>query len=129
MTFLSDMLWRLYMQKVSKLGSYFSFLCLTRFLDENHHSRASVFVSTIRMHSDKPILFLEEFEDSFADIQCSLDGIDLTFPSSLAFSAAMATWEELREAIVISSHKGCNEEGSRAAYRYVCPTNMLIIDD
>jgi hypothetical protein len=71
------------------------------------------------MHSDKPILSLEEFEDSFVDVQCVLDGIEVTFSSSVAFSTAMASWGELREATVVTSHAGCNENGERAIYTYV----------
>jgi hypothetical protein len=97
------------------------------FTDENHHSSASVFASTVKFHSNKPILLLEEFEDYFTNVQCVQNGIDLSFSSGDAVLAAMTAWEESGEAIVVSSHHGCNENGERVVYTYVWFLIMAVV--
>jgi len=89
---------------------------LTIWVDQNLDNIDSTFASTVRLSADRPILVLEEFEHSIKNLRCNPSGIDIAFASGSACAAAMAAWEKVGDAIVVTSHEGCNEDGERAIF-------------
>jgi hypothetical protein len=75
-----------------------------------------VFASKVRLHSKKPILVLEEFEELITEVKCDSAGIDLTFSNGESCAAAMAAWGSLGNASVVTSHEGCNLQDERAIF-------------
>jgi hypothetical protein len=72
-------------------------------------------VATLTIKPPRPALALEDLEDLLSSVQCSSQGISLTFASGSLAKRARQAWSA-PEFIVFTSHKGCNNDGERIPY-------------
>ncbi|RHZ60790.1 uncharacterized protein CDV56_102322 [Aspergillus thermomutatus] len=77
----------------------------------------SVFVATLEVKSQSPILALEELDDSVEDVTCKESRIDISFRSIEQFRSVHREIEPIDGLILVTSHSGCNPEGARSTYR------------
>ena len=69
----------------------------------------------VSLSSEHPTLVLEEIEHLIEEVYCESGAIQLKFASA-HFKRARATLESHPTFLIVTSHYGCNEEGSRAPY-------------
>lgn len=67
------------------------------------------------LSSERPTLVLEEIEHLIDEVHCESGTVQLKFISG-HFERARATLESYSTFLIVTSHYGCNEEGSRAPY-------------
>lgn len=79
----------------------------------------SVFVATLDVKSQSPILALEELDDSIEDVTCKESQIDISFGSIEQFRSVQRELEPFDGFILVTSHSGCNPDGARSAHRSV----------
>ncbi|EAW11621.1 putative GPI anchored protein [Aspergillus clavatus NRRL 1] len=77
----------------------------------------SVFATTLSVKSKWPILSLEELDHHLEDVTCSESHIEMFFASIEQFQSTQQELERTTELIVVTSHRGCNSDGERSAYR------------
>ncbi|RLL95628.1 hypothetical protein CFD26_102941 [Aspergillus turcosus] len=77
----------------------------------------SVFVATLDVKSQSPILALEELDDSIEDVICKESRIDISFGSIEQFRSVQRELEQFDGFILVTSHSGCNPDGARSAHR------------
>ncbi len=73
------------------------------------------FTAIVRLGSEKPFLLLEDIEDYLESVYCSGSTIEI-YLATAASHNTKTTFEELIESYLISSHYGCNGDGSRVPY-------------
>ena len=69
----------------------------------------------VSLSSKYPSLMLEELEDLVIDIHCADDRVSISVIPA-RFFALCSTLDDYDEFLLITSHYGCNDKGSRLAY-------------
>ncbi|GFF64076.1 hypothetical protein IFM60648_01141 [Aspergillus lentulus] len=77
----------------------------------------SVFVATLDVKSQSPILALEELDDSVQGVTCKESQIDISFESIEQVRSVHRELEQIDGFILVTSHIGCNSDGARSTYR------------
>jgi hypothetical protein len=73
-------------------------------------------VATVEPLSPRPRIALEELDPILSDVQCGQSQIVLTFDDTYFVDELRPTFED-PDALIVTSHEGCNEDGGRAFYR------------
>lgn len=82
-------------------------------------SRDTLFVATLTVKSQRPILVLEEIEDFLGDIICHDTKMTIRFLSAENLKAFTSEIEGAASFMVVASHSGCNSAGERVTYQLV----------
>ncbi|MCJ1383388.1 hypothetical protein MMC17_006501 [Xylographa soralifera] len=85
------------------------------YIDEESIIDGKPFVATLLYGPNRPALLLEQIDSLLTSIDCTNAGISLGFSSRDHAEQARDAWN-MPEIIVITSHKGCNNDGRRVPY-------------
>ncbi|GFF75445.1 hypothetical protein IFM53868_01581 [Aspergillus udagawae] len=77
----------------------------------------SVFVATLDVKSQSPILALEELDDSVQEVTCTESQIDILFGSIEQVRSIHRELEQTDGFILVTSHSGCDPDGERSTHR------------
>ncbi|PGH28261.1 hypothetical protein AJ80_00152 [Polytolypa hystricis UAMH7299] len=76
----------------------------------------SVFSTSIRARSQRPILAVEDLEPHLERVSCSESAMELLFVSVERFEQACHELENVSSFVAVTSHFGCNKEDERAPH-------------
>ena len=81
-------------------------------------SEADHIAAQVELEGNSHSLLLEELDHMLEEVYCGGGRLDVTF-SSQYFSHARQKIETYSDLLIITSHYGCNDAGSRLPYKYV----------
>jgi hypothetical protein len=79
----------------------------------------TVFVATLDVKSQSPIVALEELDDSVQDVICKESQVDISFGSIEQVRSVHRELEQIDGFILVTSHSECNPDGARSTFRSV----------
>lgn len=73
--------------------------------------------STLQMQSDRPALFLEDFDHLLDEVECNDSTMVVTFRYIENYRSAYAERYSMINGWIVSSHLTCSEEGAHSVFR------------
>jgi hypothetical protein len=86
------------------------------FTTANYNGQGPVFFSKVHVESSRPLLLLEQIEHHLENILCDASTIELEFSTTYSYTMAKDLVSHLVGSYVITSHDGCNNEGTRLPF-------------
>lgn len=76
-----------------------------------------VFAAQLHAQSETPVLFLEEFDHLFSEVDCAGPEMAIVIREADSFNNARNSCASLIDGHVVSSHFTCSDEGAHAVFR------------